>query len=73
MKGLNVNNVGKQSLSGPGAISDVSLKEFRAKRRLQELIFDLGRTLIKSYVAQPKCEAPAHVLFPQLVRSCSAI
>ncbi len=68
MKGLSVNNVGKQSLSGPGAISEATLAEFRAKRRLQELIFDLGRTLIKSYVAQPKCEAPAHVLFPQVVR-----
>ncbi len=68
MKGLSVNNAGKQSLSGPGAISEATLAEFRAKRRVQELIFDLGRTLIKSYVAQPKCEAPAHVLFPQVVR-----
>ena len=67
MKGLSVNNAGKQSLSGPGAISEATLAEFRAKRRVQELIFDLGRTLIKSYVAQPKCEAPAHVLFPQIV------
>jgi type III restriction enzyme len=68
MKGLSVNNAGKQSLSGPGAISEATLAEFRAKRRVQELIFDLGRTLIKSYVAQPKCEAPAHVLFPQVVK-----
>jgi type III restriction enzyme len=68
MKGLSVNNAGKQSLSGPGAISEATLSEFRAKRRVQELIFDLGRTLIKSYVAQPKCEAPAHVLFPQIVK-----
>jgi type III restriction enzyme len=68
MKGLSVNNVGKQSLSGPGAITEATLAEFRANRRVQELIFDLGRTLIKSYVAQPKCEAPAHVLFPQVVK-----
>ena len=73
MKGLSVNNAGKQSLSGPGAISEATLAEFRAKRRVQELIFDLGRTLIKSYVAQPKCEAPAHVLFPQLVRIVAAL
>jgi len=39
MKGLNVNNMGRLSLSGPGRASDVSLKEFRAARRLQELVF----------------------------------
>ena len=67
VKGLNVNNAGKLSLSGPGRVSDVSLTEFRAKRRLQELVFDFARALTKEYVGQPQCEVPAHVLFPQLV------
>ena len=67
VKGLNVNNAGKLSLSGPGRVSDVSLTEFRAKRRLQELVFDFASALTKEYVRQPQCEVPAHVLFPQLV------
>jgi hypothetical protein len=58
MKGLSVNNVGRQSLSGPGRISEAGLTEFRAKRRLQVLVFDLARALTKGYVAQPQCEAP---------------
>jgi len=66
MKGLSVNNAGRQSLSGPGRISEAGLTEFRAKRRLQELVFDLARALTQEYVAQPQCEAPTHVLFPQL-------
>ncbi len=68
MKALSVNNAGRQSLSGPGRLSDATLKEFRAKRRLQELVFEFARTLTKAYVAQPRCEAPAHVLFPQIVK-----
>jgi type III restriction enzyme len=66
LKGLSVNNVGRQSLSGPGRISEAGLNEFRAKRRLQELVFDFARALTHGYVAQPRCEAPTHVLFPQL-------
>lgn len=67
MKGLSVNNAGRQSLSGPGRISQADLAEFRAKRRLQELVFGLARSLTKDYISQPKCQVPAHVLFPQLV------
>lgn len=68
MKGLSVNNAGRQSLSGPGRVTAATLAEFRAKRRLQELVFEFARTLTKDYVAQPQCQAPAHVLFPQVVR-----
>jgi type III restriction enzyme len=67
VRGLSVNNQGRMTLTGPGKTSDVSLKEFREKRRLQELVFELARTLTKNYVQQPKCELPSHVLFPQLV------
>lgn len=66
VKGLHVNNRGRLSLSGPGRIDDVTLKEFRAKRRMQELVFDLARTLTRDYVAQNQCSVPAHKLFPQL-------
>ena len=68
MKGLSVNNKGRQSLSGPGRISLADLEAFRSKRRLQELVFEFARALTREYVAQPRCEAPAHVLFPQVVR-----
>ena len=66
VKGLHVNNQGRLSLSGPGQIDDVTLAEFRAKRRIQELVFDLARTLTRDYVAQNQCSVPAHKLFPQL-------
>jgi type III restriction enzyme len=66
VKGLHVSNKGKLSLSGPGRIDEVTLKEFRAKRRTQELVFDLARTLTRDYVAQKQCAVPAHKLFPQL-------
>ncbi|MBI4661071.1 MAG: DEAD/DEAH box helicase family protein, partial [Verrucomicrobia bacterium] len=66
VKGLNVNDRGRPSLSGPGKIDQVSLEDFRAKRRLQELTFDLARTLTRDYKAQPHCAIPTQVLFPQL-------
>lgn len=66
VKGLHVNTKGKLSLSGPGRIDEVNLDEFRARRRLQELMFDLGKSLTSSYVSQKDCEVSAHVLFPQV-------
>ena len=66
MKGLSVNNKGKLSLSGPGRLNEVSLEKYRAERRLQEIVFDIAGGLTKNYAAQPSCEAPAHVLFPQI-------
>lgn len=66
VKGLHVNNQGRLSLNGPGRIDDVTLADFRAKRRIQELVFDLACTLTQNYVAQNQCAVPAHTLFPQL-------
>jgi type III restriction enzyme len=44
------------------------LKEFRAGRRIQELVFDLAKALTTNCVAQSRCTIPNHVLFPQLVQ-----
>lgn len=67
VKGLNLNNRGRPSLLGPGAEEMVSLAERRSKLRLQELVFDVARTLTRDFIEQRGCELPAPVLFPQMV------
>src|SRR4029434_11335306 len=59
---------GRYSLTGPGKFESVSLNPYRAGRRVQELVFELARDLTRDYLKQPHCEAPAHVLFPQIVK-----
>ncbi|MFH1574029.1 MAG: type III restriction endonuclease subunit R, partial [Acidobacteriota bacterium] len=66
VKALCVSNQGRLSLYGPGRVDDVTLRDFRAGRRLQELIFDLARGMARHYVAQGHCAIPPHALFPQL-------
>jgi type III restriction enzyme len=67
-KGLSVNTAGRMSLSGPNKVSKVDLEDYRKLRRFQELVFDIAAGLTKHYVVQPRCQAPAHVLFPQIMR-----
>jgi type III restriction enzyme len=68
VKGLNVNNRGRLSLSGPGKADLVKLKEFRAKHRVQELEFELARALTKDCLEAGQCKVPAQALFPQLLQ-----
>ena len=68
VKHLLPNNQGRPSLLGPGKLENVTLNPYRTGRRLQELAFELAKTLTRDYVKQASCEAPAHVLFPQIVR-----
>jgi type III restriction enzyme len=68
MKGSLPSNSGRPTLSGPGRLQRVDLNPFRAGRRLQELVFEMARDLTREYVGGGACQAPAHVLFPQLVR-----
>ena len=67
VKGLNMNNRGRSSLLGPGRVDRISLAERRSRLRVQELVFDVARTLTKDFIEQRDCEVPVHVLFPQMV------
>lgn len=64
------NNEGRPSLVGPGKLESIGLNPYRKGKRLQELVFDLAKDLTKSYTQSDKCEAPPHVLFPQLRKIC---
>ncbi len=66
VKGLHATTKGGLTLSGPGRVDEVNLEEFRSKRRMQELVFDLATTLARNYIAQKQCTVPPHKLFPQL-------
>lgn len=61
-------NRGRVSLVGPGKVERVDLSPYRSGRREQELVFELARDLTKEYASSASCEAPPHVLFPQLVQ-----
>ena len=65
VKGLNINNEGRMSLSGPGRVDEVNLEEFRARHRLQQLVFDMARALTIE-MCRDGDGVPAHALFPQL-------
>lgn len=68
MKAVLPANSGRPSLMGPGKLENVTLNPYRSGRRFQELVFEIARDLTRGYVSQPQCEAPAHVLFPQVVQ-----
>jgi type III restriction enzyme len=68
MKAALTTNAGRPSLVGPGRLEHVDLNPYRAGRREQELVFELARDLTREYVAGESCEAPAHVLFPQIAQ-----
>lgn len=60
-------NMGRPSIHAPGGVHDASLNAFRAKHRVQELCFQMAADLTRLYCHQPTCEAPPHVLFPQVL------
>jgi len=66
MKALNLNNRGRPSLLGPGRVDQVTLNERRSQLRVQELVFDVARTLTRDFIQQRGCEVPAQALFRQL-------
>ncbi|MBI2203806.1 MAG: DEAD/DEAH box helicase family protein [Candidatus Rokubacteria bacterium] len=68
MKASLPSNRGRPTLTGPGKLERVDLNPYRAGYRFQQLVFDLAADLTGEYASQPACEAPAHVLFPQIAR-----
>ncbi|MFZ1977230.1 MAG: DEAD/DEAH box helicase family protein [Bacteroidota bacterium] len=67
MKAALPSNQGRYSLLGPGKIENVTMNPYRAGRRFQELVFELAGNLTREYIAQPSCQASAHILFPQIL------
>jgi type III restriction enzyme len=58
----------RPSLYGPGSSEVVTLEPFRRNQRLQAEVFRMAASLTREYVQRGDCQAPAHVLFPQLAR-----
>jgi type III restriction enzyme len=58
---------GRPSILAPGGVHDATLHAFRARHRVQELCFQMAADLTRLYAQQPTCEAPPHVLFPQVL------
>ncbi|MEA5536844.1 BPTD_3080 family restriction endonuclease [Crocosphaera sp. XPORK-15E] len=70
VKATLANNQGRPSLSGPGKLESLDLNPYRQGKRLQELVFKLAADLTRTYCRSDQCEAPPHVLFPQLRKIC---
>jgi len=61
-------NQQRPSLTAPGGAQMATLAAFRSQHREQQLAFQMAADLTRLYTDQPTCEAPPHVLFPQVLQ-----
>jgi type III restriction enzyme len=73
LKGLSADEGGALSLLGPGRTEEVTLAAWRKAVRLQQVEYELARTLTRRFTEGIPCEIPVHAFFPQMlaaVRKC---
>ena len=66
MTGIAYNTEGRISLSGPGQIEDVDLKNWRQQTRMQEIEYHISRDITRFFLDEGKGSIPTQVLFPQI-------
>jgi type III restriction enzyme len=67
LKGLSTDEGGALSLLGPGRTEEVTLAAWRKGVRLQQVEYELARTLTGKFVEGAECDIPRHALFPQML------
>jgi type III restriction enzyme len=60
-------NRGRPSLLEPGGIAKLDLEKWRGEATRQQREFQMAAALTRQYSEQDKCDAPPHVLFPQML------